>query len=184
MELKMRRRIVLAALALALVPAGASAQQTTTVKEFLVGPIKITQPWTRVTPDASTVAGGFMKITNTGATPDTLVGGTALISHKFEVHEMVMDSGVMKMRELKPGLVIKPGETVELRPGSFHVMFIDLKQQIKLGQPFTGTLVFDKAGTIVIQYAIEPFGTRVPGDGGQPMPKSTEPAQQHHKKTN
>jgi hypothetical protein len=179
----MRSRLIIAVLALVLLPAGAHAQQQTSVKEFTIGPIKITQPWTRVTPDASTVAGGFMKITNTGTVPETLTGGSALISHRFEVHEMVMDQGVMKMRELRPGLVIKPGETITLRPGSYHVMFIDLKQQIKLGQPFKGTLVFAKAGTLEIEYAIEPFGTRVPGDGGQPMPKSTEP-QQHHKKTN
>jgi copper(I)-binding protein len=74
------------------------------------------------------------------------------------------------MRELKPGLVIKPGETITLKPGSFHVMFMDLKEPIKTGSTFKGTLVFEKAGTIEIEYAIEPFGTRTPGDGGQPMP--------------
>ncbi|KAB2849223.1 MAG: copper chaperone PCu(A)C [Hyphomicrobiaceae bacterium] len=178
----MRRFAVIALLALALLPAGAHAQKQTAVKEFVVGPIKITQPWTRVTPDASTVAGGFMRITNTGTVPDTLIAGTALISHRFEVHEMVMDQGVMKMRELRPGLVIRPGETVELRPGSFHVMFIGLKQRIKLGHPFKGTLVFEKAGTTEIEYSIEPFGTRVPGDGGQPMPRTSETGQ-HQKKS-
>ena len=180
----MRHRMMLALLALALLPGGAHAQKQTILKEFLVGPIKITQPWTRVAPDASTVAGGFMTITNSGTAPDTLTGGSALISHRFEIHEMVMDKGVMKMRELKPGLVIKPGETITLKPGSFHVMFIDLKQQIRLGQPFKGTLVFEKAGTIEIEYAIEPFGTRVPGDGGQPVPKSSESSHQQQKKTN
>jgi len=81
---------------------------------------------------------------------------------------MAMDGGVMRMRELKPGLVIKPGETVVLRPGSFHLMLMDMKQRPEVGKPFKGTLVFEKAGTIEIEYKVEPFGTRSPGDTRQP----------------
>ncbi len=55
-------------------------------KDYNVGTIKISMPWTRVTPAASTVAGGFMTITNTGTAPDTLIGGTAAISARLEVH--------------------------------------------------------------------------------------------------
>jgi copper(I)-binding protein len=154
-------------LALALLSLSVSSASA---KDYTLGPIKISTPWTRVTPTAATVAGGFMTITNTGAQPDTLVGGTATVSGRLEIHEMAMDGGVMKMRELKPGLVIKPGETITLKPGSFHVMFMELKEPIATGKTFKGTLVFEKAGTIEIEYAIEPFGTRTPGDGGQPMP--------------
>ncbi len=165
-------RFALVALALALaLPAQA--------QDFTLGKIKISQVWTRVTPPASKVAGGFMTITNTGTEPDTLIGGTAIISQRFEVHEMAMQDGVMRMRELKPGLVIKPGETVALKPGSYHVMFMDLKEPLALGKPFKGTLVFEKAGTIEIEYKVEPFATRVPGDGGQPMPGAAKPAPAH-----
>ncbi len=150
-------------------------------QDYTIGKIKISQVWTRVTPPASKVAGGFMTITNTGTEADTLIGGTALISNHFEVHEMAMQDGVMKMRELKPGLVIKPGETVTLRPGSFHVMFMDLKEPLALGKPFKGTLVFQKAGTIEVEYKVEPFGTRAPGDGGQPMPGKAMPHGPAHK---
>ena len=73
----------------------------------------------------------------------------------------------MRMRELKPGLVIKPGETVILKPGSFHLMLFDLKERPVVGKPFKGTLVFEKAGKVDIEFKVEPFGTRVPGDGGQ-----------------
>lgn len=163
------RLFTLAAAALATVSATVAD-----AKDYTVGAIKISTPWTRVTPPASTVAGGFMTITNTGTTPDTLVGGTAAISARLEVHEMALDGGIMKMRELKPGLVIKPGETVVLKPGSFHVMFMDLKEPIASGKTFKGSLVFEKAGTIEIEYKIEPFGTREPGDGGQPMPAGAQ----------
>ena len=79
-------------------------------QDYSVGSIKIGQVWTREVPPASKVAGGFMTITNTGTEPDTLVGGSLVGAGKLEVHEMAMVGGVMRMRELKPGLVIKPGE--------------------------------------------------------------------------
>ena len=73
------------------------------------------------------VAGGYLKITNNGNEADRLIGGSAASPARFEVHEMAMESGVMKMRQVN-GLEIKPGETVELKPGGMHVMFMDLKQ--------------------------------------------------------
>lgn len=170
-----RRQLLLSSLCLLAVPQAVAAQ------DYTIGKIKISQVWTRVTPPASKVAGGFMTITNTGTEPDTLTGGTALISARLEVHEMTMDGGVMKMRELKPGLVIKPGEAITLKPGSFHVMFMDLKEPLSQGKPFKGTLVFEKAGTIEVEYKVEPFGTRVPGDGGQAIPGQTKDAAPHQK---
>jgi len=84
-------------------------------QEYKVGPLVIDQPWTRATPKSATVAGGYLKITNTGSTPDRLTGGSADVARKFEVHQMSMDGGVMKMRELTGGLEIPPGATVELK---------------------------------------------------------------------
>lgn len=139
-------------------------------QDYAVGSIKISQIWTREVPAGSKVAAGFMTITNTGKEADTLIGGSSTIASKFEVHEMKMGDGIMRMRELKPGLVIKPGETVALKPGSFHIMLLDLKQPPKASVPIKGTLVFAKAGKVEIEYRVEPFGTRVPGDGGMPMP--------------
>ena len=156
-------RMLLAVLALAagLIPLPAAAQ------EFSVGTLRISQVWSPVPPDGARVAGAYMTITNTGSEPDTLVGGTAAVAGRIEVHEMAVQDGVMRMRELKPGLVIKPGETVVLRPGSFHLMLMDMKDRPAAGQTFTGTLVFEKAGTLQVIYKVEPFGTRTPGDGGQ-----------------
>ena len=81
-----------------------------------------------------------MTITNTGTAPDRLVGGTTDIAKSFEVHEMKMDGGVMKMRELAGGLEIKPGQTVTLDPSGYHVMFVGLKDQLKQGSHFKATL--------------------------------------------
>ena len=57
-----------------------------------------------------------------------------------------MEDGIAKMRPVKGGLEIKPGETVELKPGSFHVMFVGLKKPLSAGDQFKATLVFEKAG--------------------------------------
>lgn len=122
--------------------------------------IKITHPWTRATPDGARVAGGFMKVTNTGPQADRLIGGTFVAAKRVEIHEMTMEGSVMKMRELARGLEIKPGETVELKPGGFHIMFMDLTAPIKQGANLKGALVFERAGTIEVTYQIEAMGAR------------------------
>jgi hypothetical protein len=71
-----------------------------------------------------------MTIKNNGSTPDRLISGSADVASRFELHEMKMEGSVAKMRQVKGGLEIKPGETVELQPGSFHVMFVGLKKPL------------------------------------------------------
>lgn len=133
--------------------------------DFTVGAIKIDHPWMRVPPAAAKVAGGFMTITNTGKELDRLIGGSVLIAGRFEVHEMSVTDGVMRMRQLQPGLDIKPGETVVLKPGSFHVMMMDLKAAPEVGKPLKGTLIFEKAGTVEIDYKVEAANAKTSGHG-------------------
>ena len=96
--------------------------------------------------------------------PDRLVGGSSAVASRFEIHEMTMVDGVMKMRPLG-GLEVKPGETVELKPGAFHIMLMDLKQPLEKGQKIKGTLIFEKAGTVAIEYAVEALGAGSPSGG-------------------
>jgi copper(I)-binding protein len=110
----------------------------------------------------ATVAGGYMTISNKGSAPDRLVGGSAAVAGRFEVHQMAMERGVAKMRPVQGGLEIKPGETVELKPGSFHAMLMGLKQQLQKGQKVKGTLEFEKAGKLDIEYAVEAVGATAP----------------------
>jgi periplasmic copper chaperone A len=143
-----------------------SASAPLSAQEFKSGSITVRQPWSPAPPNAAQAAGGYLVVTNHGPTPDTLTGGSIDLAGRVEVHEMAMDGGIMRMRELKPGLVIKPGETVTLQPGGLHLMFMGLKQQPTAGSKVKGTLVFEKAGTIAVEFQIEPFGTRKLGDGG------------------
>jgi copper(I)-binding protein len=138
-------------------------------QNYKVGSIEIEQPWARATPKGATIGAGYMKITNTGSEPDRLLGGSVAFARRFEVHSMTMEQGVMKMREVKDGLAIKPGETVELKPGGYHVMFVDLKEPLKQGEDLTVTLKFAKAGTIDVKYQVEAMGAGGPAAHGMNM---------------
>jgi copper(I)-binding protein len=126
--------------------------------DYKAGPLQIQHPWSRATPKGATVAGGYMKIVNTGTTPDRLIGGSTVAAPKFEIHEMSMDGGVMKMRMLPKGLEIKPGQTVELKPGGYHLMFVGITAPLEQGKPVKGTLEFEKAGKVEVEYTVEAIG--------------------------
>jgi copper(I)-binding protein len=144
---------------------GQPAPAATTPVAIKAGDIVVTGPWTRATPGGAKVAGGYMRLTNTGREADRLIGGSLPQAGRFEVHEMATVNNVMTMRQLEKGLEIRPGETVELKPGSFHVMFMDLKEALKPGQPVKGTLVFEKGGKVEIEYVVAPIGAQSPGGG-------------------
>jgi copper(I)-binding protein len=127
-------------------------------RDYKAGALDIVDPWSRATPKGATVAGGYMKIKNTGSTPDRLIGGSSDVASKFEVHEMKMENGVAKMRPIKDGLEIKPGDTVELKPGSFHIMLVDLKKPLTAGDQIKATLVFEKAGKVNVEYDVLAMG--------------------------
>ena len=145
----------------------AAAAPAMPMKTLKVGSLSIEAPWTRATPAGAKVGGGFMKITNTGKEADRLVGGSMPQAGRFEVHEMAVTNGVMTMRPLEKGLEIKPGQTVERKPGSFHVMFMDLKEPLAQGKPAKGTLKFEKAGTVEVEYHVAPVGAANPGTANQ-----------------
>lgn len=131
--------------------------------DYQLGKLKIEHPWSRATPGGAKVAGGFMKITNTGTETDRLVGGSLVAAGAFEVHETRMEGDVMRMRRLEKGLEIRPGQTVELKPGSYHVMFMQLTTGLKEGERIKGTLIFEKSGTLEVEFKIEAMGTKGAG---------------------
>jgi periplasmic copper chaperone A len=130
--------------------------------DYKVGALEIDHPWSRAVPRGATVAAGYLTIRNTGTEPDRLVSGSTPVAGKFEIHEMTMDKGIMRMRPVPDGLVINPGETVELKPQSFHIMMTGLKRPIEKGKPFKGSLVFEKAGAVDVDFAVEAVGAPAP----------------------
>ncbi len=140
---------------------------TSVAHDYNAGSIHIDHPWSRATPKGANIAGGYLVIENKGATPDRLIGGSSEIAGRFEIHEMTMESGVMKMRPLEKGIEIAPGKSVKFEPGGYHLMFLDLKQPPVEGKRFKGTLVFEKAGKVDVEFAVEAIGQK--GEGGGHM---------------
>jgi hypothetical protein len=149
----LNRRTVLIATGL-LVGAG-----TANAHDYKLGDLTIEHPWSRATAPSAPTAGGYLKIVNNGKTPDRLVSGRSAASEKVEIHEMKMEGNVMRMRELDKGLEIPAGGSVTLAPGGFHVMFIQLKEPFKEGAQVPVTLVFEKAGSIDVVFAVSAMGS-------------------------
>jgi copper(I)-binding protein len=146
--------------ALALTQLATTAAQAT---DYNVGPIQITAPWARATPKGATAGAAYMTITNTGKTPDKVSCVSSDASAECQIHTMTMDNGVMQMRPVEGGLEIKPGETVTLKPGSFHMMLVNLKHPLEQGSTMKATLKFDSAGSVDVDYPIAAIGAAAPG---------------------
>jgi periplasmic copper chaperone A len=131
--------------------------------DYDVGSIHISQPWARATPKGATSAAAYMTVTNNGKTPDRVNCVSSDASAECQIHSMTMDNGVMVMRPVEGGLEIKPGETVTLKPGGFHMMLLNLKHSLEQGNSLQATLKFDSAGTIQVDYPIAAIGAAAPG---------------------
>lgn len=123
--------------------------------EIKFGDLVIGHPWVRQSPMAADVAAGFLTITNTGKTDDRLLKVTGELSDNVQLHDMKIEGGVMKMTELTGGIAIPAGAKVELKPKSLHIMFMDVAKQPPEGVVFNGTLTFEKAGTVDIEFEVK-----------------------------
>jgi copper(I)-binding protein len=163
MEHAMKPASILLAMALASFALSARAS------DYKVGPLEIDHPWSRATPKGAKTAAGYVVIKNTGTTPDRLLGGSLTGAGDAQVHQMTMDGGVMKMRPVSGGLDIKAGDTVELKPEGYHLMFTDLKAPLAKGNPVKGTLRFEKAGSVDVEFMVEGAGAPSTAGGMEKM---------------
>jgi periplasmic copper chaperone A len=115
--------------------------------ETKLGDLVISHPWSRTSPMKANVSAGFMKISNNGTTDDRLVKATSDIAPVVQLHDM-------KMFEVAGGIVIPAGQTVELKPKSLHVMFMQVAKQPEMGTSFKATLTFEKAGTVEVEFEV------------------------------
>ncbi|EGJ11903.1 MULTISPECIES: copper chaperone PCu(A)C [Rubrivivax] len=137
---------------LSLAAAAASAQ--TTVKDA----------WIRGTVAQQKATGLFAQISS--AQGGRLVGASSPVAGVVEVHEMAMDGNVMKMRALANGLALPAGQTVELKPGGYHVMLMDLKQALDVGSTVPVTLIFEgadqKRESVELQVPVKAMNAAMP----------------------
>jgi copper(I)-binding protein len=151
------RRAVLG-LAAALLTAPAAAPVAAWAHGFTLGSLEIGHPWSRATLPGAKVAAGYLTVKNNGTEADRLIGIESKISQKAEIHETAVTDGVMTMRPLAGGLEIPAGGEVKLEPGSFHIMFMGLKEPAVEGVKFPATLTFEKAGKVDVEFAVDKPG--------------------------
>jgi copper(I)-binding protein len=129
-----------------------------------VGDLSIMHPWARASAGHAGAGAAFMMIANKGGQDDKLVSASAAVAKKTEVHETVMDGGVMKMRMLMGGLTIPAGGSVELKPMGLHVMLMGLTEKLVEGETLALTLTFEKAGSVELAVPIAgPGAMMAPG---------------------
>ena len=129
------------------------------------GSLTLADTWSRATPNGAKVGAGYLTITNQGSTADKLTRVSSPVSGRGEVHEMATKDGIMTMRELPNGLEIPAGQSVTLKPGGLHLMFQDLKQPLKQGEPFEATLTFEKAGSVKATFDVRAIAAGAPSGG-------------------
>jgi hypothetical protein len=132
---------------------------------YKIGPIGIDHPQARPTVTGQPVGGAYMKIVNKGAA-DRLLSATTAVAAAVQMHAMAMDGDVMTMREVD-AVDLPAGQTVEFKPGGFHLMLMGLKAPLKNGDKFAMTLKFEKAGKVEVMVHVEPVaaasGAAAPG---------------------
>jgi copper(I)-binding protein len=153
------------------VPGLPTLQEESTVKKTIIaaaltavcaGPaaaqVSVKDPWVRATVPQQKATGAFMQIESKADT--RLVEASSPAAGVVEIHEMKMENNVMKMRAVK-GVDLPAGKAVEFKPGGYHVMLMDLKQQAKEGETFPLTLVFEgkdkKRETVEVKAPVKPL---------------------------
>ena len=120
---------------------------------FKLGEIDIGHPYARPTREGQMVGAGYLKLANKGPV-DRLVSATSPAAGTVEIHSMSMEGDVMKMRQVD-AVEIATGQTVELKPGGYHLMLMGLKTPLKVGDQIPLTLKFEKAGEVVVTIKVE-----------------------------
>lgn len=120
---------------------------------FKLGAIDIGHPWARPTAAGQVAGGGYLKLTNAGAA-DRLLSASSEVAESVELHTMSMDGNVMRMRQVE-AIDLPAGQTVELKPGGLHIMFMGLKAPLKEGDKFPVKLKFEKAGEVTVTVNVE-----------------------------
>lgn len=140
------RNALMGGLALALLAAPALAEGA--------GSLMVEQAWSRPTPPGLDIGVGYLTVTNGGSAPERLIGAETPVAGRVELHTHVMEGDVMRMRPVE-AYDIPPGGTLTLAPGGDHLMLMELKAPLALGDSVPLTLVFEKAGRVAVELKVE-----------------------------
>jgi periplasmic copper chaperone A len=140
-------------ISLLLLAAAAAISSASFAADIKHGNITIGHPWARATPGAVKNSAAFMTFAAKD-TADKLIGVSGDVAREIQIHTMLTEGGMMKMREIKSLDIPANGKT-ELKPGGLHIMLIGLKDGLKEGTKFPLKLKFEKAGEITVDVVAE-----------------------------
>ncbi|MEM9277795.1 MAG: copper chaperone PCu(A)C [Pseudomonadota bacterium] len=122
--------------------------------EYKTGDLLIDHPHVTKPLPGVKVSAGYAQITNNGEETERLVGVSAEFAEKSELHNVTVVDGIAKMRPVKGGIEIPPGETIKLKKGGFHLMFLKVSDEVDVGQLQPVKLLFEKAGTVEVEMIV------------------------------
>lgn len=125
------------------------------------GEMSVTDAWARASAGMARAGAAFVTITNSGSSDDRVIAAQAPVSDVAELHTHIKEGDVMRMRPVED-IPVKAGETVVLKPGGLHVMFMGLHEGLKEGQTFPLTLTFEKAGAVETTVTVGAAGAMGP----------------------
>lgn len=134
----------------------AAAALTFALPAFADSKIMIEDAYARAAGMNAMAGAAFMKIMNMGDEGDRLIGAKSDIAKRVELHTHIEgDGGVMQMVEVEEGFPVAAGSAYMLQRGGDHVMFMGLNGALEHGDTVTVTLVFEKAGEMVVEIPVD-----------------------------
>ena len=131
-----------------------AASALVSAQDITVGALTLSQPWVRATPSGAKNGAAYLVVTNAGRGGDVLQSASSPVAGVVELHTHLHDNGVMRMRQV-PESVIPAQQKVALQPGGLHIMLIDLKAPLKVGDTVPLTLRFETAGSVQLDVPVK-----------------------------
>jgi copper(I)-binding protein len=126
-----------------------------------VGDIVIEQAWARATTPSAKTGATYLAVRNTGSEPDSILSMETPVAGQAVAHQTRLEGDVSRMSEAGP-LSVPLGGALEMKPGGTHIMLMDLKGGLKVGQQFPLTIIFEKAGKVEVPVKVGKPGAMGP----------------------
>ena len=121
--------------------------------------VTVVEPWARATPPGAKVGAAYLELKAAKGAADKLVSASSPVAGTVEIHNHIMEGDIAKMRRVD-FVPVPDGGSVTLEPGGYHIMLMDLKNQLKAGDTIKLKLKLEKAGEIEVDATVRPIGAR------------------------
>lgn len=140
-------------------------------KDYKVGEIEVDSLWIRASVPGQVNGAGYMEIENDGKKADRLLAVSADVAERVELHTIINEDGVAKMRLAEGGVTVPAEGKVKLAPGGYHVMFLKLKAPFMEGTEVPATLKFEHAGEVAVKFKVKPAAHNQSGHDAAAQPQ-------------